>query len=58
MKSKNIKKSPYHERGDTPPTPSPRSVATLPRKVLAPPNIFPHYATDEYLQLGDYYAIL
>ena len=31
-----------------PPTPSPRSVATLPRKDCAPPNVLAHYATGRW----------
>ena len=33
-----------------PPTPSPRSVATLPRKDCGPQNVLAHYATDAYVQ--------
>ena len=41
-----MRKAPYRGRGDTPPpTPSPRSVATLPRKDCDPPNVLAHYAT-------------
>ena len=55
-----LKSSPPWEEGHPPPTPSPRSVATLPRKDCAPPNVLAHYATDIWqtftfrVQLGEH----